>query len=192
MSKRKRKAAERQKIERNKIKKRIIFDHILPSSVWMSYGHVSSTATPPGNPTWVGWRRTSAGTHLIVIPAGGRHGSPSPSARGHSVKPAVSTAGPAPTDGEPSNEPAAASPLFKHHCETTVFIRFIVEVRVIWLRTALNGSLKGRQMEMKNTLLLSTTNIYNAKRILCASPTKCRMTWLRYILILQTPSFLGI
>lgn len=176
MSKRKRKAAERQKIERNKIKKRIIFVHILPSSVWMSYGHVSSTATPPGNPTWVGWRRTSAGTHLIVIPAGGRHGSPSPSARGHSVKPAVSTAGPAPTDGEPSNEPAAASPLFKHHCETTVFIRFIVEVRVIWLRTALNGSLKGRQMEMKNTLLLSTTNIYNAKRILCASPTKCRMT----------------
>lgn len=125
----------------------------------VSHGHVSSTATPPGNPTWVGWRRTSAGTHLIVIPAGGWHGSPSPSARGHSVKPAVSTAGPAPTDGEASNEPAAASPLFKHHCETTVFIRFVVEVGVIWLRTALNGSLKGRQVEMKNTLLsTSKTN----------------------------------
>lgn len=122
----------------------IIFVHILPSSVWVSHGHVATTATPPRNPTRVGWRRTSTGTYLIIISAGGRHGSPSPSARRHSVKPSVSTAGPAPTHGEPSHKSATTSPLFKHHGETTIFIRFIVEVRVIGLCPTLYGSLKGR------------------------------------------------
>lgn len=130
----------------------IIYAHILPSSVWVPHGHVASTATSPANPTRVGWRRTSAGAHLLVIPPGGRHGSPSPSARGHSVKSAVSTAGPASAHGEPTHEPATACPLFKHHCESTIFIRFIVEVRVVGLCTALYGSLKkedrGRYTEL--------------------------------------------
>lgn len=136
-----------------------LYVHILPSSVWVSHGHVASTATPPANPTRVWWRRTSAGAHLIVIPAGGRHGSPSPSARGHSVKPTVSTAGPAPTHGEPTHEPATACPLFKHHGETTVFIRFIVEVGVVGLCTALYGSLKEEERGRYTDLLRGICNV---------------------------------
>lgn len=115
--------------------------------MWVSHRHVASTATAPPNPTRVRWRRTSARAHLVVIPAGGRHWSSSSSAGGHSVKSTVSTAGPAPPHGEPSHESAATPPLFKHHSETTVFIRLVVEVRVIWLRTALYGSLKKRDRE---------------------------------------------
>lgn len=110
--------------------------------MWVSHGHVASTATSPANPARVGWRWTPAGAHLIVIPAGGRHGSPPPSAGGHSVEPAIATAGPAPTHGEPSHKPATGSPLFKHHGETAVFIRFVVEVGVVGLGAALYGSLK--------------------------------------------------
>lgn len=124
----------------------IVHADILPSSVWVSHGHVASTATPPANPTRVRRRRTSPGAHLIVIPAGGRHGSPSSSAGGHSVKPAVSTAGSAPAHGEPTHKPATTSPLFKHDGETTVFVRFIIEVGVVGLCTAFYGSLKKRRI----------------------------------------------
>lgn len=121
--------------------------HVLPSSVWVSHWHVASTATPPANSARVGWRGASAGAHFIVIPTGRRHGSPSTSAGGHSVKPAVSAAGPAPTHGEPSHEPAAATPLLKHHRESTIFICFVVEVRVIGLCAALYGSLEKEDRE---------------------------------------------
>lgn len=131
----------------------LIFGHILPSSVWVSHWHVATTATPPRNSTWMGRRRTSAGTYVIIIPAGGRHWSSSPPARGHSFKPAVSTAGPVPTHGEPSHKSATASPLFKHHGETTIFIRFIVEVRVIGLSTSLYRSLKREDRESCPNLL---------------------------------------
>lgn len=133
----------------------------------VSNWHVAHPATPSGDPTWVGWGRTSARTHLIVIPAGGRHGSPSPSARGHSVKRAVSTAGPTPTYWEPSHKPATASPLFKHHGETTVFICFIVEVRVIGLCSALYGSLKGRT-EGDNLTCWGAFKICSLQEYLCA------------------------
>lgn len=105
--------------------------------------HVARTATPPGNSTWMGRRRTSAGTYVIIIPAGGRHWSPPP-ARGHTFKPAFSTAGPVPPHGKPSHKSATTSPLFKHHGETAIFICFIIEIRVIGLCTSLYGSLKGR------------------------------------------------
>lgn len=107
----------------------------------MAHGHVANTGTSPANPTWVRWRRPSAGAHLVVISTRGGHGTPYPSASGHSIKRTVSTARSAPTHGEASHKSAAAPPLFEHHCETTIFICFIIEVRVIWLCTALYGSL---------------------------------------------------
>lgn len=117
-------------------------DYLLPPSVRVTHGHVASTGASPPNPTWVGWRWTTAGAHLIVISARWRHGSPSPSARRHSVKTTVSTAGPSATHWEPSHKPAAAPPLFEHNGETPIFIGFIIEVWVIGLCTTLNGGLK--------------------------------------------------
>ena len=155
------KAKQKSEIKKNTFY--IIYVHPLPSSMWMSHGYVASTATPPANPTRVRWRRTSAGAHLIVVPTGRRHGSPPPSARGHSVKPTVSTTGPASTHGEPSHEPAATPPLFKHHGESTIFICFIIEVRVVGLCTALYGSLqtedRGRYTDNQESLQCTDYNI---------------------------------
>lgn len=115
---------------------------ILPSSVRMSNGHVSATAVPPRNPTWVWWRRTSAGT-VVIISTGRWHRSPSSPTRGHTLKAAVSAAGPVATGREPTHRSAPTYPLLKHHSEATVFVCLIIEVRVIGLCAALYGSLQG-------------------------------------------------
>lgn len=133
--------------------------HLLPSSVRVSHGHVASTATPPADSARVRWGRASAGAHFIVIPTGRRHGSPSPSAGGHSVEPTVTATGPAPTHGEPSHKPAATPPLLKHHGESTVFVCFVVEVRVIGLCTALYGSLKKEDGDLLMFLLCKSTGV---------------------------------
>lgn len=124
----------------------------------MYHGHVTTAASRPRHPTWVGWRRTSAGTY-VIIPAGGRHGPPSSSARRHSVKPAVSSTGPAPAHGEPPHESAAASSLFEHHSETAIFVSFIIEVGVIGLCTTLYGGLRGGR-EGRPGLLKSQNKIF--------------------------------
>lgn len=54
-------------------------------------------------------------------------------------------AGPATAHWETSHWSASTPSLLKHHGKTTIFIRFVVEVGVIGLCTALYGSLKRKQ-----------------------------------------------
>ena len=125
----------------------LVYAHPLPSSVWVSHGHVASPTTAPSNPTWMGWRRTSAGAHFIIVAAGRRRRSSPSSAGGHSVIPTIAAAGPASSHGEASHESSATTPLLKHHGKTTIFIRFIIEVGVIGLCTAFYGCLKNEGSE---------------------------------------------
>lgn len=125
-----------------------IFVHILPSSVLVHQRNVSTAAARPRHPAWVG-RGTSAGAQ-VIFPAGGGHRAPPSSAGRHAVKTAVAGAGPAPANGEPPHESAAASPLLKHHGETAVLVGFVVEVGVVGLRATLDGGLReGRERQRR-------------------------------------------
>lgn len=124
----------------------------LPSSVWVSHGHVARTAARPDNPTVVRRRRTSTGTDVIIVTPGRMQRTPPHPAGRHSIVPAV-TARPASSHGETSHEPATA-PSFLEHGKTAVFIRFVVKVRVVRLCAALDGCLK----RTETTALFSSTD----------------------------------
>lgn len=76
----------------------------LPSSWWWWRGQrqITSTTSPSSSAQW--WRRPSSGTHVIIIPSGGRHGPAATNGR-HALKTATNTNGEA-TDG-------SSAPLFK-------------------------------------------------------------------------------
>lgn len=76
----------------------------LPSSWWWWRGQrqITSTTSPSSSAQW--WRRPSSGTHIIIIPSGGRHGPAATNGR-HALKTATNTNGEA-TDG-------SSAPLFK-------------------------------------------------------------------------------
>lgn len=103
----------------------------LPSSVWVSHGHVARTAAWPDNPTVVRRRRTSTGTDVIIVTPGGRQRTPPHPAGRHSIVPTIATR-PASSHGETSHESATAAS-FLEHGKTTVFVRFIIKVWVIRL-----------------------------------------------------------
>lgn len=129
---------------------------LLPSPVRVDHRQCAA-AVPPADPAGVWWRRPTARAHLIVITTCRWYGSAPTSAGGHPVEAAVSTTGPPRAHRETSHEPATPTSLIKHHGKATVFIRFIVEVRVIWLCSSFYGSLK---MASNNCDLVFSRNDY--------------------------------
>lgn len=121
----------------------------LPSSGWWWWrkGKVPGPAAPTSSPAGR-WRwRTAAGTHVVIVPPGGRHGATTAATWRHPFK------APPAAHGEPAHGPAAA--LLKHHGEAAIVIGFIVEVGVIWLGTTLNWSLT----KERNQIGVSTEGI---------------------------------
>lgn len=111
--------------------------------MWWGQWQVAATAPSPSPSSWVGWRGSTAGAHLLVVPAGGGHGPPStPSSRGPSVKTSA-TSSPSHVEA-PQGAPAAATPaLLKHHGEAAVVVCLVVEVGVVGLGAPFYGSLTG-------------------------------------------------
>lgn len=77
--------------------------------------------------------RTPAGAHVVVVPSGGRR-RPAAAAGGHALK------APARTNGEAAD--GSPAPLLKHHGETAVVVRLVVEIWVVRLGTTFNWGLQ--------------------------------------------------
>lgn len=118
---------------------------LLPSSVWRGQRQVAATAPSPSPSSWVGWWGSTAGAHLLIVPAGGGHGPTSTtSPRGHPVKPSATTSAShvEASHGAPSTT-TNTSALLKHHGEAAVVICLVIEVRVVGLGAPFYGSLRG-------------------------------------------------
>lgn len=82
------------------------------------------------------WWRTSTGAQVVIVPSGRQHG-PVATNRRHTIE------APAHTNGEATHWPSA--PLLEQHSETAVVVRLVVEIGVVGLGAAFDGSLLGER-----------------------------------------------